>query len=285
MALETGTFISDLVATNPTGSDPLAFADDHLRLVKSTIKNTFPNVSGAVTKTHTEINDALEKSGGTMTGPLTLSGAPTANLHAATKQYVDGYVTAVNGDIASLSTSKTDKTTTITAGTGLSGGGDLSTNRTLSIASSGVTATQLASNAVTTSKIADSAVTSAKIGAGQVTAAKLSGNQTGTAPIYGVRAFCSATRSGSTWTIVGAGISSIVTTSGYTDGTSIDVTIDASHRSGNNDYAVFATALQGTPTVQRMATVYSKTSSGFTIQFSDDSSLNPTDGVSIAIIY
>ena len=56
MALETGTYISDLVATNPTGSDPLAFADDHLRLVKSTLKSTFPNISGAVTKTHTEIN-------------------------------------------------------------------------------------------------------------------------------------------------------------------------------------------------------------------------------------
>lgn len=56
MALETGTFISDLVPTNPVGSDPLAFADDHLRLVKSTIKNTFPNISGAVTKTHTQIN-------------------------------------------------------------------------------------------------------------------------------------------------------------------------------------------------------------------------------------
>ena len=56
MALETGTFISDLVATNPTGSDPLAFADDHLRLVKSTLKSTFPSITGAVTKTHAEIN-------------------------------------------------------------------------------------------------------------------------------------------------------------------------------------------------------------------------------------
>jgi hypothetical protein len=56
MALETGTFISDLVPTNPVGSDPLAFADDHLRLLKGTIKNTFPNITGAVTKTHTQIN-------------------------------------------------------------------------------------------------------------------------------------------------------------------------------------------------------------------------------------
>lgn len=34
-------------------------------------------------------NAALPKSGGTMTGPLTLSGAPTTDLMAATKKYVD----------------------------------------------------------------------------------------------------------------------------------------------------------------------------------------------------
>jgi hypothetical protein len=99
MPLETGTFISDLVATNPVGSDPLAFADDHLRLVKSTIKSTFPNITGAVTKTHTEINTAVDqagaalaRAGGTMTGALTLSGAPTVDLHASTKKYVDDII-------------------------------------------------------------------------------------------------------------------------------------------------------------------------------------------------
>jgi hypothetical protein len=34
-------------------------------------------------------DDVLQKTGGTMTGALTLSGAPTQNLHAATKAYVD----------------------------------------------------------------------------------------------------------------------------------------------------------------------------------------------------
>lgn len=95
MALETGTYISDLVVTNPTGSDPLAQADDHLRLLKSTLKNTFPNVNGAVTKTEEQINDGLEKAGGTMTGPLTLSGAPTVDLHAATKKYIDDKAAAL----------------------------------------------------------------------------------------------------------------------------------------------------------------------------------------------
>ena len=34
----------------------LAQADDHLRLIKSTVKATFPNLTGAVTATHTELN-------------------------------------------------------------------------------------------------------------------------------------------------------------------------------------------------------------------------------------
>lgn len=37
----------------------------------------------------TKLEDYLPKSGGTMTGPLTLKGEPTADLHATTKKYVD----------------------------------------------------------------------------------------------------------------------------------------------------------------------------------------------------
>ena len=40
---------------------------------------------------------ALPKSGGTMTGKITLDGAPTTNLHAATKQYVDDSVSGIEG--------------------------------------------------------------------------------------------------------------------------------------------------------------------------------------------
>jgi hypothetical protein len=56
MALEVGTFISDLIATNPTSTDPKAEGDDHIRLLKSTVKATFPNVTGSVLPTHTELN-------------------------------------------------------------------------------------------------------------------------------------------------------------------------------------------------------------------------------------
>lgn len=44
MGLEVATYIADLVATNPLISDPVGQGDDHLRLLKSTVKNTFPNL-------------------------------------------------------------------------------------------------------------------------------------------------------------------------------------------------------------------------------------------------
>ena len=56
MALETGTYISSLNASNPASTDGLAQADDHIRLLKATIKATLPNVTGAITATHTELN-------------------------------------------------------------------------------------------------------------------------------------------------------------------------------------------------------------------------------------
>lgn len=135
MALETGTYISDLVITNPTAADPKAQGDDHLRLVKATVKATFPNLSGAVTATHTELNyvdgvtSAIQAqidakgahagqsytgthdfTGATLTAPLkanlaspTFTGNPTAPTKSpfdtstalATTAYVDAATTAM----------------------------------------------------------------------------------------------------------------------------------------------------------------------------------------------
>ncbi len=95
----------------------------------------------------------------------------------------------VNGLASDLSmglAGKADKATTITAGAGLTGGGDLSANRTLA-ADFGTGAGKVCQgndarlsdmrtpgdNTVTTAKIQNNAVTTAKIGDGQVTAAKL----------------------------------------------------------------------------------------------------------------
>jgi len=63
MGLETGTYISDLVASNPVNAtDQVGEGDDHMRLIKSTILNTFPNITGEVSLSHTQLNDAALKS-------------------------------------------------------------------------------------------------------------------------------------------------------------------------------------------------------------------------------
>lgn len=56
MALESATYIDDLVDTNPTASDNVSQGDDHIRLLKSTIQASFPAITGAMTSTHTELN-------------------------------------------------------------------------------------------------------------------------------------------------------------------------------------------------------------------------------------
>lgn len=49
-------YIDDLNATYPTGAEGKAQGDDHLRLIKKAIKNTFPNIDAPVTATPTELN-------------------------------------------------------------------------------------------------------------------------------------------------------------------------------------------------------------------------------------
>jgi microcystin-dependent protein len=63
MALESSTYIDGLVPTNPLGSDPLADADGHLRLIKATLKATFPNISGPVTATQADLNSPFPSGG------------------------------------------------------------------------------------------------------------------------------------------------------------------------------------------------------------------------------
>ena len=56
MALETGTYINSLNPANPAGTDARSQGDDHIRLIKSTIVNTFPNINNAVTVTDEQLN-------------------------------------------------------------------------------------------------------------------------------------------------------------------------------------------------------------------------------------
>ena len=83
MALESTTYIDGLVTTNPTGTDPRSQGDDHLRLIKSTLRSTFPNVAGAMTATHTELN-LIDGYTGT-TAELNYNDIPTLGTVEASK--------------------------------------------------------------------------------------------------------------------------------------------------------------------------------------------------------
>ena len=68
MALESVTHISDLNVLNPTAGDPKAEGDDHLRNIKTALKTDLPNISGAMTATHTALNAIAAGTGNTATG-------------------------------------------------------------------------------------------------------------------------------------------------------------------------------------------------------------------------
>lgn len=46
MSLETGTYLDELVVTNPVSGDNRSDGDDHLRLIKSALKSTLPGLAG-----------------------------------------------------------------------------------------------------------------------------------------------------------------------------------------------------------------------------------------------
>lgn len=53
MALESASYLNGLVSTNPAATDNVSQGDDHLRLIKSVLKNSFPSVDTAVNAIHT----------------------------------------------------------------------------------------------------------------------------------------------------------------------------------------------------------------------------------------
>jgi len=92
-------------------------------------------------KTKVELDKKLALAGGTMTGALTLSGAPTDSLHAATKAYVDSVSSTASGLQTELDATQ--------AGAGLGANGAYTANSSANYISS-VTTLQAADNALDT---------------------------------------------------------------------------------------------------------------------------------------
>lgn len=56
MTVETALYPTQLDTTLPLAADLISEGDDHIRLLKTVFKTTFPNVAGAVTVSHVTFN-------------------------------------------------------------------------------------------------------------------------------------------------------------------------------------------------------------------------------------
>ena len=130
MALESTTYINGLVTSNPAATDGLAAADDHLRLIKSTVKATFPNITGAVTSTHTELNkiDGYSGSATELNYAKTLYDTGVTNTEF---DYLDGVSSNIQTQLAAITSAAMPASRTVTAGNALTGGGALTGDITI----------------------------------------------------------------------------------------------------------------------------------------------------------
>jgi len=100
MALEQGTYIEDLIPTNPLGTDPKSQGDDHLRLIKYVLKQSFPTINAPLTAelvpfvpvgslSATNVQDAIEEVGaavGTVINAVDVVFAPIGTINATNVQ-------------------------------------------------------------------------------------------------------------------------------------------------------------------------------------------------------
>ena len=123
-----------------TAADAAKTTADGAKTTADAAKTAADGAKTAADAAQATADAALPKSGGTMTGKITLDGAPTTNLHAATKKYVDD----VGGGISSVETD--DQT--------LEGDGTASDK--LKVKAGGIGATQLGTDQIAKDKLTTS---------------------------------------------------------------------------------------------------------------------------------
>lgn len=89
LQLTGGTMTGDIIMSHLTAGRA-AQIDSAGRIAASAVTDAeLGHLSGVTSSVQTQIDGKLSLSGGTMTGALSLSGSPSASLHAASKGYVD----------------------------------------------------------------------------------------------------------------------------------------------------------------------------------------------------
>jgi hypothetical protein len=153
----TMTGVISFAATQPTATT----SDPNIVLLTDSISSTSTTTAATPNSVRTSYNlanSALQRSGGTMTGKITLDGDPTVDLHAVPRQYVvnnfqplDADLTAIAGFTGTGFAKRTgantwtlDTNTYLTGNQNISVSGDASgsgaTSIALTLASTGVTA-------------------------------------------------------------------------------------------------------------------------------------------------
>lgn len=103
MALESATYIDGLNASNPPSGDPVLQGSNHVRLLKSTILSTFPNITGPVTATQDQLNGFVP-AGAVVMWYSTVATIPTgwAQCDGGTYNLIDGSGTITAPDMRNL---------------------------------------------------------------------------------------------------------------------------------------------------------------------------------------
>ena len=101
MTVEAAGFINDIDPTQPPGTDNFSEGDDHLRNFKKSVQDSLPNIAGAMTATHTELNTIDGYAGNTADLNI-LSGADAGGLTAAELLYVAGVTSDIQAQFTNL---------------------------------------------------------------------------------------------------------------------------------------------------------------------------------------
>ena len=104
MALESATFLTGLNSSNPPSGDPVANAADHIRLLKSTLQSTFPNLNAAVTSTPKNLNSDLVPVGAILPWYSTSASIPAGwgYCNGSTYAKLDGSGNIVSPNLANV---------------------------------------------------------------------------------------------------------------------------------------------------------------------------------------
>jgi hypothetical protein len=122
MALETATYVANLVVTNPDDADAVNAGDDHIRLIKAALRRTFPNLDGPVSLSALQVSyvgdlsasvqaqlNALRAGSATVNAAIFANSASFATFagHAASASYAasaGAALTALTANSASFAT-------------------------------------------------------------------------------------------------------------------------------------------------------------------------------------